>query len=89
MNLANTLPLQAFQNMTPGVILSAHLLDEPLVLPLMADTKTIHPEWAGKLSAQIFQIEEQGRRLYFKSMGAILTRQTSIAKGVRVWGMCE
>ena len=32
-----------------GTLLSAHRLDEPLILPLMADTKTIHPEWAGKL----------------------------------------
>ena len=74
--------LPALQNMQTGQLLSDYLLDEPLISPLPPGDK-IDGNWASALGRQISQIEDRCRRLYFKSMGAILTRQEAIAQNYR------
>ncbi len=80
---AKALPMPPLQNVQPGLPLSAYLLEEPLVAPLPPDVKSIDGKWAGALMQQVSQIEERCRRLYFKSMGAILGQQEAIAQRYR------
>ena len=76
-------PLPALQNMAEGAALSACLLDEVLVGPQPGPEDRIDGGWAAALAKQVSQIEERSRRLYFKSMGAILARQEKIAAAWR------
>jgi Zn-dependent protease with chaperone function len=75
-----TIALPALQNMQAGLPLSDYLLQEPLIDPLPDGLSKIDGNWAGMLGRQISQIEDRCRRLYYKSMGAILMRQEAIAK---------
>jgi hypothetical protein len=77
-----SLTLPALQNIEEGGLLSSFLLEEPLVGPLH-DEKRIDGTWMGTLGRQVSQMETRCRRLYFKSMGAILTRQEGIAARYR------
>lgn len=75
------LALPALQNMQTGMPLSEYLWQEPLLGPMTG--KSIDGNWARALMKQISQMEERCRRLYFKSMGAILQRQEIIAQNYR------
>ena len=77
------LPLPPLQNMPPGMPLSSYLLQEPLILPMPASDKSINGDWAQGFMKQVSQAEERCRRLYFKSMGAILLQQESLAQNYR------
>ncbi|HLK58817.1 MAG TPA: M48 family metallopeptidase [Chthonomonadaceae bacterium] len=81
-NKTRSIPLPSLQNMQPGMPLSDFLLQEPLVAPIL-DGSRIDGRWMSALGKQISQIEGHCRRLYFKSMGAILTRQEAIALNYR------
>ena len=76
---ARSISLPALQNIQPGIPLSDFLLQEPLVQPMQDETKIDGP-WFAALGRQTSQIEEHCRRLYFKSMGAILARQEAISE---------
>lgn len=78
-NKTHSIALPALQNMQPGLPLSGCLLQEPLIHSLPPGSK-IDASWVAALGSQISQIEERCRRLYFKSMGAILARQEAIAR---------
>ena len=67
--------------MQTGMPLSEYLWQEPLLGPMTG--KSIDGNWASALMKQISQMEERCRRLYFKSMGAILQRQEIIAQNYR------
>lgn len=77
-----SLSLPAFQNMQPGLRFSEYLLQEPLLAKQMDQTK-IDGHWASALGKQVSEIEERCRRLYFKSMGTILSLQEQIAERYR------
>ena len=79
LHLHGSAPLPVLQNMHPGMPLGAALLDEPLLPPLPEPVKRIDRAWSTMLMKQVSQIEERARRLYFKSMGAILAKQETIA----------
>jgi Zn-dependent protease with chaperone function len=74
-----SVPLPTLQNMTAGVSLASCLLEQPLVTALPAGQERIDGNWVSTFMKQVSQIEERARRLYFKSMGAILARQEVIA----------
>jgi Zn-dependent protease with chaperone function len=76
---AQSVKLPALNNIEAGELLSDFLLGEPMVGP-MPDEKKIDGIWLGALGRQVSQMETRSRRLYFKSMGAILTRQEAIAE---------
>jgi Zn-dependent protease with chaperone function len=80
-----TLLLPALQNMKAGEPLSEYLLQEALIHPMPYTDKGIDGQWVSNLGRQVSQIEERSRRLYFKSMGAILTRQEALAAHYREW----
>jgi hypothetical protein len=67
------------QNINDGQRLRDYLLDAEFIPMLPEKTKTIDGDWTAALFAQCSGIEEKARRLYFKSMGAILIQQESIA----------
>jgi Zn-dependent protease with chaperone function len=74
--------LLGLQNVDQGTPLNEALLPEPLVGPLQSDTG-ISGEWVAALGRQTSEMEERCRRLYFKSIGAILQRQEAIAEKYR------
>ncbi len=78
-----SLPLPALQNMQAGMPLSTYLLQEPLLAPMPLSSSSIDGEWAQAFMKQVSQVEERCRRLYFKSMGAILLQQEALAQSYR------
>lgn len=74
-----TFPLPRLQNMQEGQALSDFLLPEMFIPPLPSNVSSIDSNWVSSYGKQLSQIEERCRRLYFKSMGAILARQEAIA----------
>jgi Zn-dependent protease with chaperone function len=78
-----SVPLPALQNMTTGASLASCLLEQSLVAALPGGQERIDGNWVSGFMKQVSQIEERARRLYFKSMGAILARQEVIAAAWR------
>jgi hypothetical protein len=79
---AQTILLPALPGVPEGVPLSGALLREPLIHPMPRGNK-VDREWVNALGKQASEIDRHSRRLYFKSMGAILLRQEAIARRYR------
>ena len=77
---ANSIGLPALQNLTEGVSLGAYLLPEPLIPPLYENGKSIDVQWMMALGSQLSEINGRCNRLFFKSMGSILSKQEAITK---------
>lgn len=80
---ARAVALPALQNMQEGIALSEILLPLGLLPPHQEGQSELNQQWANTLVEQILEIKEKGSRLYFKSMGAILSRQEAIARKYR------
>jgi Zn-dependent protease with chaperone function len=77
---ATQLGLPALRNLQAGAALSSFLLEEPLVEDVPAVSNSISGQWVGRLMKQLSQVQSKGRRLHFKSLGAILALQERIAE---------
>lgn len=78
LNRAHALAMPPLQNMRAGIPVSDYLLQEPFVPPLPPEVSSLDGKWPGALMKQIGSMKSRCRRLYFKSMGAILSRQETI-----------
>ena len=83
LQLHGSAPLPVLRNMQAGAPLGACMLDEPLV-PAMGDRKSsLDRQFMTAFTMQVRQMSMRSRRLYFKSMGAILAKQEAISDAWR------